>query len=127
MNKIRIITAGIIMMSLLFVAGCGTEELVKEHINDPLAASGDITYYASMDADARKIMCEEKHIQVSGIVSKDGSLLLYIGEKNVDGIEVHCNFDNQIEDVTIGDCVTVDGVCSDSFTDSMYMLSLIHI
>lgn len=123
MNKIRKkITAGIIlMMSMVLLSGCGTGELVKEHINDPLAASGDVLYYANMDADARKNLCEEQHIQISGIVSKDGSYLLYIGDKKADGLEVHCNFDEKIEGVVKGDYVTVDGVCDDSFSDSMYV------
>ena len=122
MNKIRKkITAGIIIIMMMVISGCGTEELVKEHINDQLAASGDVSYYASMDADARKSLCEEQHIQISGIVSEDGSYLLYIGEKKTDGLEVHCNFDDKIENVVKGDYVTVDGVCDDSFSDSMYV------
>lgn len=116
------IKGGFVMLfCIMILSGCGTSELVEEHINDPLAASGEVAYYANMNADDRKALCVEKHIEVSGVVTKDGSFLLYLGDKKEDGIEISCSFDDKIEDVVEGDIVTLDGVCNSSFDDAMFL------
>lgn len=122
MRKRKCVFGGIIALFIAScLSACGTGELVEQHINDPLAASGDLAYYAGMNADDRKALCEEHHIEVSGEVTKSGSFLLYVGSKSTDGIEIDCNFDEKVENVEKGDYVKIDGVCDGSYSDTMFL------
>ena len=119
-KKIRI-WFELFLVCMLFLTGCGNAELVKEHINDPLAASGDVSYYASMDKDERSSLCDKQHIGVSGIVTDIGSYYLYLGKKSSDGLEIHCSFDEKIEGIVKGDSIIVDGVCDGAYSETIYL------
>lgn len=123
MTKMKNNIIGVLLLSLFAVvlSGCGTEEIVQAHIGDPVVASGELAYYVDMDEEERSRLCDEQHMEVSGEIKYLSSCVLYIGDKKQDGLVIHCNFNDTIENVSEGDYITLDGVCYGCYSDSMYL------
>ena len=112
-----------VFLIICSLAGCSSE-IVSEHINDPVALSGDLAYYAQMDKDMLKEQCEEKHIEVTGAVSSKGYTLFYIGSTYKDNIRFSCTFSSHsdvLDEIKNGDIITVHGVCTDVIGDHVYL------
>lgn len=113
-----------LVLSMIGLTGCDNSGIVKAHINDPIATSGDIAYYASMDTSSRKEACEEKHIAVSGVISQAGYTLFCVGDSNNDGIEFSCTFSDGsdvLDAIEEGDFVALHGVCTRILLDTIYL------
>ncbi len=122
MNKF--FTRCYLLMAIIFgVLFCGcsseTETMLSEKLNEEIAISGTLEYYANLDDDERELLCEEKHIEVEGILTKKyTSTIWYIGDKK-DDFHIECWFDEEPEGVEEGEYLIVDGVCQYSFDDYM--------
>ena len=62
-----------LFLIMCFLTGCAGE-IVNEHIDDPIAVSGNLDYYAEMNNDTIEEKCVEKHIEVTGEISKKSPL-----------------------------------------------------
>ena len=124
----RKLTLSIIsILALIFtLLGC-SPKAVEEHINDPITVSGNLDYYADMDNDTIKEKCVEKHIEVTGEVSKKvTSTMIYLGTEQDDRYYFSCTFSESIADyaaLEIGDIVTLHGVCT-SFYESTKLINM---
>ncbi len=124
----RKLTLSIIsILALIFtLLGC-SPKAVEEHINDPITVSGNLDYYANMDNDTIKEKCVEKHIEVTGEVSKKvTSTMIYLGTEQDDRYYFSCTFSESIADyatLEIGDIVTLHGVCT-SFYESTKLINM---
>lgn len=110
----------VIIFGVLF-CGCSseTEAMLSEKLNEEIAISGTLEYYTNLDDDERELLCEEKHIEVEGILTKKyTSTIWYIGDKK-DDFHIECWFDEEPEGVEEGDYIIVDGVCHYAFDDYM--------
>lgn len=115
-----------LMMALL--AGCNEKESTNEtkavpKKSHPVSMSASIEDYSAMDQDERKESCENNYIEISGVVYRDGNSFKIVNE-NRDGIVISCAFDNYTDEMTEisnGDYVTISGLCSSSFEDSMFL------
>ena len=125
-NKyISILLIGIMVVLLV---GCNKKETTVEtktvpKKSYPISMSASINDYSEMDKDERKAACEDKYIEISGVVYRDDDSFKIVSE-NSDGIEVGCAFDNytnEITEITSGDYITISGLCSSSFDDSMFL------
>ena len=79
----KIIRILFISMILVLLCGCEKKKEVEEIKTVPkkahqVSVSASIEEYTKMDEDERKESCENKYIEISGIVHKDGSFLLVI-------------------------------------------------
>jgi len=111
------------LLTLILFCGCNSK-LVDEHINDEIAVSGNTAFYASMGTEDRKLECNQKHIEVSGIVSDAGYTLFYIGDEDIDGLELSCSFDegsDELDAINEGDFISLHGVCDGVFSDTMFI------
>lgn len=115
----------ILLLFLLVItfSGCSsTNEIVAQHINEEIIVSGDLQHYIDLGYEARSSQCEEKHIEVSGIISdKYTSTIYYIGSKKADGLRIECWFDAPPEGIEEGDSIVADGVCVYSFSDELVL------
>lgn len=116
-----IILLAVILSTIL--SGCNGE-IIEAHINDPIAFSGDLSYYADLGEDYLKENCEETHIEVSGIVTKTGTTLFYLGDEKTDGVKVSCIFketSDELDAIEKGDYIKLHGVCVDVTAKIIYV------
>ena len=120
----QLIIVFIAIMCTASLVGCSDNEIVDQHIGEAIAQRGDVAYYASIDYNERESLCEEKHIEVSGIVTKSGNQLFYIGDKKTDGLKISLTFDDEqekLDQIEKGDYIVAHGVCTSISSNSMYL------
>lgn len=118
-KKFKLKIFSVLLLATMMLSGCN-DGIVKEHINEPIAESGDLQYYMDMGYDARNERCKEKHIEVSGEIKDEGTgTYIEIGSKKEDDFYVTCWFDEEQDQLEEGDYLTLDGVCVYSFNDEM--------
>lgn len=122
------ITILLIWLMMTLLVGCNEKESTNEtkvvqKKSHPVSMSASIEEYSAMDQDERKESCENNYIEISGVVYRDGNSFKIVNE-NRDGIVISCAFDNYTDEMTeisSGDYITISGLCSSSFDDSMYL------
>ena len=108
----------------LNLVGCQDSELIAEQLKQPIKMAGSISDYVAMDKDNRVAICDNQHIEISGLVSNAGFTLFEVGNKKQDGMVISCTFDEHsdaLEAIEDGDFVRIQGVCMGCYTDSMFM------
>lgn len=108
----------------LNLVGCQDSELIAEQLKQSIKMAGSISDYVAMDKDNRVAICDNQHIEISGLVSNAGFTLFEVGNKKQDGMVISCTFDEHsdaLEAIEDGDFVRIQGVCMGCYTDSMFM------
>lgn len=106
------------------LVGCQDRELIAEQLKQPIKMAGSINDYVAMDKDNRVAICDNQHIEISGLVSNAGFTLFEVGNKKQDGMVISCTFDEHsdtLEAIEDGDFVRIQGVCMGCYTDSMFV------
>lgn len=113
-----------IIVLCLNLVGCQDSELIAEQLKQPVKMAGYISDYVAMDKDNRVAICDNQHIEISGLVSDAGFTLFEVGDKKQDGMVISCTFDEHsdvLEAIEEGDFVKIQGVCMGCYTDSMFV------
>ena len=119
MKNLRIVLSLILAISFL-LAGCGLD--IED---EPVSVSGDLAYYADMDADSLEEACEGNYIEVSGTVDLIYKNIgkVYLGNSLSDRVEFSCDLSNADDALEIeeGDLVVVRGKCSSCIGSTLYL------
>ncbi len=119
MKKLRVLFSLILVVSLL-LAGCDWD--IED---EPVSVSGDLAYYAEMDADSLEETCEGNYIEVSGTVDLIYQNIgtVYLGNSLSDRIRFSCDLSNVDDALNIeeGDLVVVRGKCSSCIGSTLYL------
>ena len=102
----------------------GSTKEISDIMNEPISFSGSVEDYTNLETEEREEICIRKHIEVYGIVSKDGFTLFYLGNKSNGEIEIVCTFAGETDElakVVEGDFIKLNGVC-DSVSSKVIFL-----
>ena len=119
MRKKHIAFLLVLSLCLVFI-GCdaNTED-------EPIALSGDLTYYAKMDKDTLEEKCKGNYIEVSGTVDAIHQNIgtIYLGNILSDKIHFSCDLSDTDDAANIkeGDLITVRGKCSNCIGSTIYL------